>query len=140
MTIVDPEQSEVVDDQGDNRLTLVACHPKYSARERIIVTAELVDEPAPMIVGQAEAMDRAAGSDGGSLETIAVAEPSRTPAVVAGLAVAALIGVAWSVSHLLWRRGRGLGMRAVPWLVCAAPLAVATWTLFGQLVVLAPAR
>ena len=28
-------------------LTLTACHPKYSARERIIIGAELVGEPAP---------------------------------------------------------------------------------------------
>jgi sortase A len=36
---------EVLDDHGDDRLTLVACHPKYSARQRIIVTGVLVDEP-----------------------------------------------------------------------------------------------
>jgi sortase A len=139
VTIVDPEQSEVLDDKGDNRLTLVACHPKYSARERIIVTAELVDEPAPMIVGQAEAMDRA-GKTSRQLEELTVAKPPRTPVVLAGLGVAALIAVAWSLSHLLWRRGHRLAVRAVPWLVCAAPLAMATWVLFGRLVVAMPAR
>lgn len=36
---------EVLDDMGDDRLTLTACHPKFSSRQRIIVTAELVDEP-----------------------------------------------------------------------------------------------
>ena len=36
--------------QGDeNLITLTACHPKYSARQRIIVQAELVGEPAPTI-------------------------------------------------------------------------------------------
>lgn len=139
VTIVDPEQSEVLDDKGDNRLTLVACHPKYSARERIIVTAELVDEPAPMIVGQAEAMDRA-GKSSRQLEELTAEKPPRTPAVLAGLAVAALIAATWSMSHLLWRRGCGLAVRAVPWLVCGAPLAFATWALFGRLVLLMPAR
>lgn len=36
---------EVLDDVGDDRLTLTACHPKFSSRERIIVTAELLDDP-----------------------------------------------------------------------------------------------
>ena len=30
--IVSPTQVDVLDDKGDNRLTLSACHPKYSAR------------------------------------------------------------------------------------------------------------
>ena len=45
--IVLPSQVEVIEDQGDDRLTLTSCHPKYSARQRIIVSAILVDEPAP---------------------------------------------------------------------------------------------
>jgi sortase A len=42
--IVDPEQVEVIADRGDDRLTLTACHPLYSARQRIVVTA-LLDGP-----------------------------------------------------------------------------------------------
>jgi sortase A len=38
---VSPTQVEVLADVGDNRLTLTACHPKYSARQRIIVHAVL---------------------------------------------------------------------------------------------------
>jgi sortase A len=47
--IVRPSQVEVLDDFGDNRLTLTACNPKYSARERIVVVAKLAPdvEPAP---------------------------------------------------------------------------------------------
>ena len=37
--IVSPDQVEVLDDFGDDRLTLTACHPKYSARQRIVVVA-----------------------------------------------------------------------------------------------------
>lgn len=44
--IVDPSEVGVIADKGDNRLTLTACHPKYSAKERIIVTATLLDAPA----------------------------------------------------------------------------------------------
>ena len=47
--IVDPSQVEVLEDFGDNRLTLTACHPKYSAAQRIVVTAVLASEPVPII-------------------------------------------------------------------------------------------
>ena len=47
--IVAPSQVEVLHQTGENLLTLTACHPKYSARQRIIVQAELVGEPAPTI-------------------------------------------------------------------------------------------
>jgi sortase A len=43
--IVDPSAVEVIADQGDSRLTLTACHPKYSARQRIVVSALLVEGP-----------------------------------------------------------------------------------------------
>ena len=48
--IVAPHQIEVLDQnfsENPNRLTLTACHPKGSARQRIIVVAALVGEPAP---------------------------------------------------------------------------------------------
>ncbi len=48
--IVSPSQVEVLASDHwawENALTLTACHPKYSARERIIIGAELVGEPAP---------------------------------------------------------------------------------------------
>ncbi|MCY3561620.1 MAG: sortase [bacterium] len=43
--IVAPTALEVLDDVGDNRLTLTSCHPKYSSRQRIIVHAALVGDP-----------------------------------------------------------------------------------------------
>ncbi len=45
--IVAPTNVGVIADQGDNRITLTACHPKYSAQQRIIVTAILASEVAP---------------------------------------------------------------------------------------------
>lgn len=44
--IVKPNDVWVLGDAGDNRLTLTSCHPMHSARERIVVVAELVGEPA----------------------------------------------------------------------------------------------
>jgi len=37
----------VLDDFGDNRLTLITAHPKYSNRKRLVVVGELVGNPAP---------------------------------------------------------------------------------------------
>jgi sortase A len=45
--IVSPDEIEVLHDKGDNRLTLTSCHPRYSARERMIVVAALQGDPAP---------------------------------------------------------------------------------------------
>lgn len=60
--IVDPYDGVVVlDDHGDDRLTLTACHPRYSARQRIVVTARLVSPPAPVALPTP-----AAASTGGS--------------------------------------------------------------------------
>lgn len=47
--IVDPSQIEVVDYQGGNHLTLTSCHPRFSADERIIVRAVLMDDKPPAI-------------------------------------------------------------------------------------------
>ncbi|MEZ5245360.1 MAG: sortase [Acidimicrobiales bacterium] len=44
--IVRPTATWVLGDFGDNRLTLTACHPELSSRQRIIVAAELVEAPA----------------------------------------------------------------------------------------------
>ena len=44
--IVRPTATWVLGDFGDNRVTLTACHPKLSSRQRIIVAAELVAAPA----------------------------------------------------------------------------------------------
>ena len=50
--IVTPDRVDVLDQDftvHPDRLTLTACHPKFSAAQRIIVVAELVGEPAPFI-------------------------------------------------------------------------------------------
>ena len=69
--IVDPSATWVLGDFGDDRITLTACHPKLSSRQRIIVAAELVDDavelPEWAIAAEAErqAADEAQlGADG----------------------------------------------------------------------------
>lgn len=43
VTTVDPSQTEVADPTDDSRLTLTTCHPIGSARQRLVVVAELTD-------------------------------------------------------------------------------------------------
>ncbi len=45
--IVTPDSVDVLDDLGDNRLTLTSEHPRNSTHKRIIVTAQLIGDPAP---------------------------------------------------------------------------------------------
>ena len=51
---MNPDQVEVLDDFGDDRLTLTACHPKYSARQRIVVVAALIGDAAPASAAPAD--------------------------------------------------------------------------------------
>ncbi|MGQ0680075.1 MAG: class E sortase [Actinomycetota bacterium] len=44
--IVTPESVEVTNNFGDARLTLTTCHPKFSARQRLIIVAHLVGTPS----------------------------------------------------------------------------------------------
>lgn len=52
--IVRPADTWVLRDFGDNRVTLTACHPKYSAARRIIVAAELVTDPVDSVAPPGE--------------------------------------------------------------------------------------
>ena len=46
--IVDPEDVWIANPTVTPTLTLFACHPKFSARHRIVVRADLVGEPDPL--------------------------------------------------------------------------------------------
>jgi sortase A len=98
--IVAPTQVDVLEDKGDDRLTLTACHPKYSARQRIVVVALLAPE--------VEALPRPTRPEGSE------AEPAPTPASLddidgegAPALPAILLGVLCAVIWLLaWLLGR----------------------------------
>jgi sortase A len=119
--IVSPSQVEVLEDAGDDRLTLTACHPKYSARQRIVVTAKLAGEAAPSSgstpAGGTDEIpaDPSEGADGDVGEGEDEDEPSTIDAGLSGegssawpavlLAFAcALVWVAAWVLGLLWQR------------------------------------
>lgn len=46
ISIVSPSQVEVLDASDEARITLTTCHPKYSARQRLVVSGVLSGEPA----------------------------------------------------------------------------------------------
>ena len=107
--IVGPKQVEILEDKGDNRVTLIACHPKYSAAQRYIVVGKLVGSPAPPIEGQAEAREEAAkvNHEVVSIDEGASTTPaSKRPAILWGLAAAGVWFVTWVCQVLLRRRFR----------------------------------
>ncbi len=89
--IVRPSATWVLDDFDDNRVTLTACHPKLSSRQRIIVAAELVEAPAdaPEFDVATIAAFVGAGDDdtpsiaGEDLSSVGADEPTRRPAATA---------------------------------------------------------
>jgi sortase A len=72
--IVSPNDTQVLGDFGDDRLTLTACHPKYSARQRIIVVAELVDDAEAALPRPEELADYDAARAEADLASEAVTE------------------------------------------------------------------
>jgi sortase A len=102
--IVSPSQVEVLDDFGDNRLTLTACHPKYSASQRIVVTAKLEEQPAPAPSTTAPPADTSDdGETGASRSSIdgglSGERDSAWPAIWMGLACAAIWLTAWLIGR-----------------------------------------
>ena len=102
--IVNPDQVEVLDDFGDDRLTLTACHPEYSARQRIVVVAALRGEAAPVTTPVADPGD---DGDAGSGQTIDAGlggeRASAWPAVMLGIACALIWVAVWLLGKL-WRK------------------------------------
>jgi sortase A len=106
--IVNPDQVEVLDDFGDDRLTLTACHPKYSARQRIVVVAALTGDAAPAShAPPSEAPDTVDGTEVASSQTIDAGlggeRATAWPAVLLALACALIWIAAWLLGKL-WRK------------------------------------
>jgi sortase A len=135
--IVLPTAVEVVGDHGDDRLTLTSCHPKYSARQRIVVSAALAGEPAPAPEPAAEAApppdelpDEGQARD---IETLD-GEDTRTsgPAIRWG-SVTAAVWLAFFALSRVWRRWPA-------YLLGAPVFAVTLFVFFGALTEALPAN
>lgn len=135
--IVKPTDVWVLDDFGDNRLTLTACHPKFSADQRIVVVAKLVASPAvqstattpaaagtsapvPLADDLAVTVDDTAGAtapDDSSLDEGLGGDPgARTPALLWSLAFLAMLAGVWRLS-IRWRRWPAYAMAVVPMVI-----------------------
>jgi sortase A len=97
--IVTPDRTDVLEYKFDNRITLTACHPKYSAAERIVVVGELLEPAAEPDPG----LPTAAAPELEGAESIDADEHPRTPAVVWGIAAAMVWLTAWVVGRA-WRK------------------------------------
>jgi sortase A len=118
--IVKPSQVEVLlprlDANGvlENRITLIACQPKYSAAKRIIISGVLKGPPANDLKGQDVARRKAIEARGGD-DPLAKASidgglsgirESKAPTIVWGLVCALIWFVTWLVQVFLRRRMR----------------------------------
>lgn len=124
--IVSPSQVEVLgsdhwDFDGDpatveNALTLTACHPKYSARQRIIIAAELVGDPAPETPRPEAAPERSEPVEFES--NLSGDRAGARPAIVWAVACAAVWLLAWLIGKR-WRRAKwpAYAVGLVPFLV-----------------------
>ena len=112
---VSPSQVEVLDDFGDDRVTLTACHPKYSAKQRIIVHAVLeqppvepsppVEEPEVVAASVAEDFDEGLGTT-----------PEELPVALGFGGVAALLALgAWLLARQ-FSRGWPVWLAASPFI------------------------
>jgi sortase A len=113
--VVKPTQNEVLNPTTENQLTLTTCNPRFSASQRLIVTAVLTDDPAPATpIPTATPETPSAGEGDGSTVTTAPApeigiggeasvsggKSPKLPAILWGL-LAALV---WVVTWLLSKR------------------------------------
>jgi sortase A len=116
--IVAPDRVDVIEATDDDRLTLTACHPKYSAAERIVVRSALVGEPLPP-----QPVDDRAEPVGLGVESLDGESVSRWPAVLWGVAAALVFAAIWAVGRW-WRR--------IPAYVIGAPVFLVVLFLFFE--------
>ena len=93
--IVSPSQVEVLDDFNDNRITLTACHPKFSASQRIVVVGVLQGEALPAPPTTPRPVEVGVGISGEQVPKL--------PAILWGLVCAAIWIAAWLVGKK-WKR------------------------------------
>lgn len=85
--IISADDISILDQTFGNRLTLMACHPKFSAAQRIVVTATLTSNPAP-----ATPLPELVGvTTDASQDALAGGDPSAWPAAIFWSLLAGLV-------------------------------------------------
>jgi sortase A len=117
--IVRPTEISVADNTPGPELTLTTCNPEYSARERLVIKADMVversDEP---VSGDALPIDDTPSDEvaAGLEEGLAGDEASRAPALLWGVVVA-LVGLGWWIVYRRFRHPLTWFAGVVPFLV-----------------------
>jgi sortase A len=132
--IVTPTQTEILEQPpGQNSLTLMACHPKYSAAQRIIVVGKLVNAPAAT-TGKSEESKAAVNSidqqkliteeGGGNALSISAQPEARGPAIVFSIVAGVIWLAAWFVARRWgsWRQWQKWAVYAVALPIFLVPL------------------
>ncbi|MDP1819201.1 MAG: class E sortase [Acidimicrobiales bacterium] len=122
--IVSPSQVEVLEDKGDDRLTLTACHPKYSARQRIVIVAELGPNQTALAAQVSDTPPAIDDIDGEGAPAL--------PAILLGLLCVAIWFLAWAVGRQ-WRKWPA-------YLVCGPFFAVSLFFFFEEFSRLLPSN
>lgn len=146
--IVSPSDVSVIAPSEGSTLTLTTCHPRYSARQRLVVFAELRGDPLPVpAAAEAPLADAALEEPGAPSVEEGPVDPSSTvfagedlsgdpsarlPALLWG-SVLALVLVAGMLLSRRWGRLRS-------WPIAALPVLVSTFLLFEQVNRLLPAN
>lgn len=135
--VVAPTDVGVVANTPGPELTLTTCNPKYSARERLVIKAKLLEERSDVAIpasdGSVDAgvdRDELVGEE--SLEAGLQGDVStRSPAIGWG-AVAAVVGLAWWWAFRRWRHW-------ATWIVGLFPFLAALFAFYTYLERLLPA-
>lgn len=126
--IVSPTAFEILDDKGDDRVTLMGCHPRYGSSSRIVVEARLVSEAAPATPAPAAIDDTASPGT----ELLRGESGSWGPLVAWSAAVLLVCAVVLVAAHR-WRRWRWAF-----YLVGAVPVGLLLFQVFGAVTDLSP--
>ncbi|MBK5287244.1 MAG: class E sortase [Acidimicrobiia bacterium] len=94
--IVTKTQVEVLDPTPDATLTLTTCHPKYSARQRLIIKArlDLTESPKPVKPHPSTSKSSSKSPGRPAVDDLSGSSESRLPVIWSGL-IAAAVGLAW---------------------------------------------
>ena len=137
--IVAPSAIEILDQDGTNRLTLMACHPKYSARQRIVVTATLVSNPAPPTPLPDPSTATGVTVDANE-DPLAGGDASAWPTAIAWtLAALGAWFLTWLAGRLLRRRQGGWAWSLPPYVIGVPIFAVLVFLAFQDIARLLPA-
>ena len=130
--IVSPTALEILDDKGDDRLTLMGCHPRYGSSQRIVVEARLVSDTAPPTPLPPTAVDAPAPEVDPGGELLRGESGGWGPVVAWSAGVVAACAVVLLAAHR-WRRWRWAF-----YVLAVAPVGFLLFGAFGAVTNLSP--